>query len=138
MPEVRLVPFNPSRMFRTLIAAIFCSALVAPALAQDKPVSVYFQPCRDQRLNDVITAALSQPPFVLATKPVPGALVVSIPGRLEIERGRISGTTWSFDVVFTYDGDARGQSVQSCNESKITDCTDQLVADVKSAAGVAP
>ena len=123
-------------MLRTLIAAFCCVALAAPALAQDTPISVYFQPCRDQRLNDVITAALSQPPFVLATKPVPGALVVSIPGRLEVAHGRISGTTWSFDVVFTRDGDARGQSVQNCNESQVSDCTDQLVADVKSAAGM--
>ncbi len=125
-------------MFRTLIAIVCCAALSAPALAQDKPISVYFQPTRDFRLNDVITTALTQPPFVLATKPVPGALVVSIPGRLEIAHGRISGTTWSFDVVFTRDGSSRGQSVQSCNESKISDCTDQLAADVKSAAGVAP
>ena len=125
-------------MFRTLIAVACCAMLAAPALAQDKPISVYFQPTRDFRLNDVITAALSQPPFVLATKPVSGALMVSIPGRLEIVHGRVSGTTWSFDVVFTRDGDARGQSVQSCNESKISDCTDQLAADVKSAAGVAP
>ena len=123
-------------MFRTLIATFCCATLAAPALAQDKPISVYFRPTRDFHLNDVITAALSQPPFVLATKPVPGALMVSIPGRLEVEHGRISGTTWSFDVVFTRDGDARGQSVQSCNESKITDCTDQLVADVKSAASM--
>jgi hypothetical protein len=123
-------------MFRTLIATLCCAA--APALAQDKPVSVYFQPTRDFRLNDVITGALTQPPFVLATKPTPGALVVSIPGRLEVAHGRVSGTTWSFDVVFTRDGDPRGQSVQSCNEAKISDCTDQLVSDVKSAAGVTP
>ena len=125
-------------MVRPLIAAACCAALAAPAFAQDQPISVYFQPTRDVRLNDVIIAALTQPPFVLATKPTQGALVVSIPGRLEVERGRISGTTWSFDVVFTRDGNARGQSVQSCNESKISDCTDQLVADVKSAAGMAP
>ncbi len=123
-------------MVRPLIAVACCAVLLAPAFAQDKPISVYFKPTRDFRLNDVFTAALTQPPFVLATKPVPGALVVSIPGRLEVAHGRISGTTWSFDVVFTRDGDARGQSVQSCNESKVTDCTDQLVADVKSAAGM--
>ena len=104
-------------------------------MAQDKPISVYFYPSRDFRLNDIIITALTQAPFVLATKPTPGALVVSIPGRLQVEHGRVRGTTWSFDVVFTRDGDARGESVQSCNESKISDCTDQLAADVKSAAG---
>ncbi len=125
-------------MVRSLIAAVCCAVLAGPAFAQDKPISVYFQPSRDVRLNDVIIAALTQPPFILATKPTPGALVVSLPGRLEVVHGRTSGTTWSFDVTFTRDGDARGQSVQSCNESKISDCTDQLVADVKSAAGMAP
>ena len=123
-------------MFRTLIAATCCALLLAPAHAQDKPISVYFQPTRDFRLNDIIGTALTQPPFVLATKPTPGALVVSVPGRLEVEHGRISGTTWSFDVVFTQDGSPRGQSVQSCNENKMSDCTDQLAADVKSVAGM--
>jgi hypothetical protein len=124
-------------MLRPLIAAFCCAALPAPVFAQDKPISVYFQPSRDQRLNDAITAVLTQPPFILATKPVPGALVIA-PGNLDIARGRVSGTTWTFDVAFSRDGSSRGQSVQSCNESKISDCTDQLVADVKSAAGMAP
>ncbi|MFO1248943.1 MAG: hypothetical protein U1E93_12145 [Alphaproteobacteria bacterium] len=105
-------------------------------MAQDKPISVYFQPTRDFRLNDIIVTALTQQPFVLATKPTPGVLMVSVPGRLEVEHGRISGTTWTFDVLFTLDGSARGQSVQSCNEKKLSDCTDQLVADVKSVAGM--
>ena len=123
-------------MLRTLIAAASCVALLAPALAQDKPISIYFTPSTDQRLNDAITAVLTQPPFILATKPIPGALVIA-PSNLQIAHGRVSGTTWTFDVAFSRDGSPRGQSVQSCNESKISDCTDQLVSDVKSVAGMA-
>ena len=45
-------------MFRFAIIAV---AILAPglALAQDKPLSVYFEPCKDQQLNDAITIALS-------------------------------------------------------------------------------
>lgn len=123
-------------MLRTPFILAFCALAAVPAMAQDKPISVYFQPTRDFRLNDIIVTALTQPPFVLATKPTPGVLMVSVPGRLEVEHGRISGTTWSFDVVFTQDGSQRGQSVQSCNEKKLSDCTDQLAADVKSVAAM--
>jgi len=133
-------PFNLSRMLRPLIALLSCAALAAPgaAFAQDKPLSIYFTPCEDQRLNDAITAVLSQPPFVLAIRPTLGALIVSMPDKVLVQRGRVSGITWTFNVAFSRDGSPLGQSVQSCNESKISDCTDQLVSDIKSAAGVAP
>jgi len=121
-------------MFRFFVTAV---AILAPglALAQDKPITVYFQPCKDQQLNDAITAALSAPGFVQVLKPGPGVLIVSIPDRIEVDRGRISGTTWSFTVAFSRDGSSLGQSAEGCNEHKLSDCTDQLVLDVKSAAG---
>jgi hypothetical protein len=31
-----------------------------------------------------------------------------------------------------------GQSVESCNENKLSDCTDQLQSDVRFAAGTSP
>jgi hypothetical protein len=118
-------------------ALLTCTVLLAPTLcaAQDKPVSVFFQPCDVQRLNDAITAALSEPPFLLATRITPGALVVSVPDKVEVARGQVSGTTWTFNAVFSRDGDPLGHSVESCGQAKLSDCTDQLLADIRSAAG---
>jgi hypothetical protein len=120
-------------MFRSVITVM---ALLAPAvaLAQDKPLSVYFIPCKDQQLNDAITAAMSAQGFVQVLKPTPGALTVSIPDKIDVERGRVSGTSWSFTVAFSRDGSSLGQSAESCNEHKLSDCTDQLMSDIKSAA----
>jgi hypothetical protein len=121
-------------MFRYVAATI---AILTPglALAQDKPISVYFEPCKDQQLNDAITVALSGQGFVQVLRPGPGVLIVSIPDRIEVDRGRISGTTWSFTVAFSRDGSSLGRSAEGCNEHKLSDCTDQLVLDIKSAAG---
>jgi len=126
--------WGPNPMFRSFVIA---AAILAPglALAQDKPITVYFQPCKDQQLNDAIAAALSAPGFVQVLKPGPGVLIVSIPDRIDVDRGRISGTTWSFTVAFSRDGSSLGQSAEGCNEHKLSDCTDQFVLDVKSAAG---
>jgi hypothetical protein len=124
-------------MSRTL--ALLIPALVlapAAALAQGQPLSVYFEPSRDQVLNDAITAALNQPPFVLHTQNMPGALIVAIPDRITTDRGKVSGTTWTFTVVFSRNGDQLGQSVETCNEHRLSDCTDQLASDAKSAAGM--
>ena len=129
-------------MSKSPTALIFCfwALLLAPtvARAQDKPISVYFRPGNEQRINDAITAALSQPPFVLATRITPATLVVSIPDKVEVERGRVSGTTWTFNAVFTRDGDSHGYSQESCNENQLSDCTDQLLIDIRSAAGAGP
>jgi hypothetical protein len=124
-----------SRTVCLLIAGTLALVPVA-ALAQDQPISVYFEPTRDQVLNDAITAALTQPPFVLHTLNQPGALVVAIPDRITTEHGKVSGTTWTFTVAFSRNGDPLGQSVENCNEHKLSDCTDQLASDAKSAAGM--
>jgi hypothetical protein len=122
-----------SKALYLLIAAALAST---PAFAQDRPVPVYFEPSRDQLLNDAITRTLTQPPFVLHTQRTPGALIVAIPDRIKTDHGQVTGTTWTFTVAFTRDGDSLGESVESCNEHKLTDCTDQLASDVKSAAGM--
>ena len=121
-------------MFRFVVIAM---AVLMPglALAQDKPITVYFEPCKEQQLNDAITVALSGQGFVQVLKPGPGVLIVSIPDRIEVDRGRISGTTWSFTAAFSRDGSPLGRSAEGCNEHKLSDCTDQLVLDIKSAAG---
>lgn len=123
-------------MSRAPVLLVTSLLICGPALAQDKPIPVYFEPSREQPLNDAIAAALTQPPFVLHARIVPGALVVTVPDGVDIEHRNVSGTTWSFTVLFSRDGTSLGQSVESCNEQKLTDCTDQLVSDVKSAAGM--
>jgi hypothetical protein len=103
--------------------------------AQDRPISVYFEPCDTQQLNDAITAALTQAPFLLQTRNMPGALVVTIPDRIDADH-KTSGTVWTFTVAFRRNGDSLGQSVEICEEKKLNECTDQLASDVKSAAGL--
>jgi len=122
-------------MLRSVIAA---AVILAPsiALGQDKPISVYFHPGEVQQLNDAITAAMSAQGFVQVLKPTPGALTISFPEKITVDKGRISGSTWSFNVAFSRDGSSLGIAAESCNEKKITDCTDQLMQDIRSAAGV--
>ena len=105
------------------------------AFGEDRPVSVYFEPCDMRQLNNAIAAALTQPPFLLQTRNMPGALVVTIPDRITVDQ-KASGKVWTFTVAFRRNGDLLGQSVESCEEKKLSDCTDQLVSDVKSAAGM--
>jgi hypothetical protein len=125
---------KPNLMFRSIITSVAILA-AGPVFAQDKPIIVYFEPCKDQQLNDAIAVALSGPGLIQALKPGPGVLIVSIPDKIDVDRGRVSGTTWSFTVAFHRDGSSLGQSAEGCNEHKLSDCTDQLVSDIKSAAG---
>ena len=115
--------------------------LVAPAFAQDgakdKTIRVFFEPCETQALNHAIVAALTKPPFLLLTRITAEALVVTIPDRISIDR-KSGGATWSYTVQFRRNGDSLGQSVESCDEKDLTECTDQLASDVKSAAGMGP
>src|SRR5215475_3935558 len=104
---------GPRLMFRFFFVA---ATILLPslALAQDKPLTVYFEPCKDQQLNDAITVALSGQGFVQVLRPGPGVLVVSIPDRVDVDRGRVTGTTWSFTAVFSRDGSSLGQSAEGC------------------------
>ena len=121
------------------IAFIVAAVCVGtPALAQDPVINVYFEPLRDGELtplNKAIQAALSQPPLQLAAKPFAGAVVVAVDGRVEVTRQKVSGTYYQFTVNFSRDGSSLGQSAQSCNDKNLSECTDQLVQDVKSVAG---
>jgi hypothetical protein len=123
---------------RLVLPALFLVALVLPgmAAAQDRTILVFFQPSREQRLNDAIAGALSQPPFLFSPKVMPKALVLSIPDGIDVSHGEVSGTHWSFNAVFSRDGSTLGVSQEDCNERKLSDCINQLVSDVKSAAGM--
>jgi hypothetical protein len=107
------------------------------AQAQDQPIAVYFEQLKDGPyvpLNKAILAALSQPPFQLQAKPDPKAVMVSVAGKVQVEHKRVSGDFYSFTVSFSRDGSKLGESEQSCSAEKLTDCTDQLVLDVKTVA----
>jgi hypothetical protein len=122
------------------LALLICGALaLAPqaVLAQGQPMPVFFEPSKEPQLNKAIMAALTQAPFVPGARYAPGVLVVTIPDQIAVEHLKVSGTTWTFTVAFSRNGDSLGQSVESCNEHRLADCTDQLVSDAKSAAGMA-
>ena len=126
-------------MIRRSAALLLCIIWPGIALAQDQdqPISVSFEPIKGGQfasLNQAIQAALSQPPLQFETRPGPRTLVVSVPDRVEVENKKVSGTFYSFTVSFSRDGSALGKSQQSCNAAKLSDCTDQMVLDVKSAA----
>lgn len=130
-------------MRRTLalsaIAFMTCAlgSLAAQAQEPDQVINVYFQPLEGTELNllnKAIQVALSQPPLQLAGKPFAGAVVVAVDGKVEVTHQRVSGTYYQFNVKFSRDGNSLGQSAQYCNDKKLSDCTDQLVLDVKSVA----
>jgi len=126
------------RLTRALptIALLTLSPLAAQA--QEQTINVYFQPLQGGELNllnKAILDALSQPPLQLAAKPAAGAVVVAVQGKVEVTRKKVSGTYYDFTVGFSRDGSSLGQSAQSCSDKKLSDCTDQLVLDVKSVAG---
>ena len=128
---------------RRALPAIVLACALSPVAAQaqeqtsEQVINVYFQPLQGNDtalLNKAIQAALSQPPLQLAAKPFAGALVVTVPDKVDVSHKKVSGTAYSFTVAFSRDGSSLGQSQQSCASDKLSDCTDQLVQDVKSVA----
>ena len=129
---------NP-RIRRVALAALSVLALMpAAAQGQDEVINVYFEPLRDSNLvplNKAIHAALSQPPLQLAARPFAGVIVI-VPSKVEVTHKRVSGTYYDFSVTFTRDGNSLGESAQSCNDDALSECTDQLVQDIRSVAAV--
>jgi hypothetical protein len=124
---------------RPLLPILSMSAiLLLPglAVAQDRTLMVFFQASNEKRLDNAIMDALSQPPFLFTPKITPTTVVVSIPDRVSVTHGQVSGTEWSFTAVFLRNGDTLGHSEEDCNEYKLADCTAQLASDIKTAAGM--
>jgi hypothetical protein len=124
-------------MARSIAALLVCAFWPAAAMAQDQAIAVYFTPLQGAefvRLNQALENALSQPPLQLAEKPGPHVLLISIPEKVEVTRKQAGGTHYNFAVAFSRDGAALGQSLQDCNANQLSDCTDQIVLDAKSAA----
>jgi len=123
------------RMLRLTVLLTALSLL--PCQAQEQPISVYFEPLKGRDLtplNNAIMAALSQPPFRLEMKPGPQTIVVSAPDKVEIVKKRVSGTYYSFTVEFFRDRSSLGLSQQACGDETLSECTDQMVLDVKTVA----
>jgi hypothetical protein len=139
LPQLPIAKRHPSPMMRrTLPAIALLACALSPAQAHEQAIHVYFQPLQDGEvalLNKAILEALAQPPLQLAEKPSAGAVVVAVQGKVEVTRKKVSGTYYDFTVAFSRDGSSLGQSAQSCSDKKLSDCTDQLVQDVKSVAG---
>jgi hypothetical protein len=132
-PEVRRVA-----VAALAFCALWPSLAAAQGQATDQAINVYFAPLQGGEfnlLNKAIQAALSQPPFQLAGRPFAGAVVITVPGKVDVAHKKVSGTYYSFSVAFTRDGSSLGESAQACNADNLSECTDQLVQDVKSVAG---
>ena len=120
-------------------AAILSALLLLPwpALAQDQPIPIYFLPLKGAEatpLNNAILEALSQLPLRLEASPIPQAVVISVPGKIEVTHKRVSGTFYSFTVAYSRDGHSLGESQQNCGGESLAECTDQIIQDVKSVA----
>ena len=124
-------------MTRLTISLLACALWPSLAQAQEQSILVYFEPLKGgefARLNKAVQAALSEPPLQLAEKPGPHVLLVSVPDKVEVTHKQVSGPSYSFVVAFFRDGDALGESQQDCSADKLSDCSDQIVLDAKSAA----
>jgi hypothetical protein len=95
---------------------------------------VYFEPLQGgefTRLNKAILDALSQPPLRLETRPSAQAVMISVPGKVDV---KVSGASYSFTIVFSRDGRSLGESQQNCAADTLSDCADQIALDATTAA----
>src|SRR5580658_6716638 len=126
-------------MVRRSFACLVCALWPCLAHAQDQTIHIYFDPVQGgefaRSLNKSIQDALSQPPLELVGKPGPHILIVSVPDKVKVEHKEVSGTIDSFTATF-YRDDPLGRSDETCNAAKLSDCSDQLFLDVKSAAAL--
>jgi len=119
--------------------ALFSVLILWPTFvqAQDQPIPVYFEPLKGgefTRLNKAIQDALSQPPLRLETRPGPQTVIVSVPDKVDVQHKKVSGTFYAFTVAFSRDGRSLGESQQNCGLETLSECSDQIVLDVKSVA----
>ena len=124
-------------------ALILAAYLASPAAAwsQDAPIKIYTAPLfstlhhrdwagvRENILADAVRAAFLQAQFQSA--PGPGADILTLAAPDGVSKDK---EDYIFTVVFSRDGTKIGEAVESCPIKKLTDCTDQLVLDIKTAA----
>ena len=127
---------------KSVLAFATIMILPATARAQQQPIKLDLGPLlstfhhrnwydlyHTNNLADAVQAALQQAPFQSAAGPGPDVLTLSMPDEVKKEREE-----YVFTVVFSRDGAKLGEAVESCSIKKLTDCTDQLVLDTKTAA----
>src|SRR5579872_5498296 len=125
-------------------ALAFVMVLILPATAwsEEPPIKVDLAPLlstfrhrnwydlyHTSNLADAVLAAFQQAPFQSAPGPGPDVLTLSLADEVKKEKEE-----YVFTVVFSKDGAKLGEAVESCPIKKLTDCTDQLVLDAKTAA----
>ena len=124
-------------------ALILATGLILPitAGAQDAPIKLYAAPMlstlhakdwvgvRENILADAVRAALAKANFEAAPGPGPDVLTLTAPDGAQKKRDE-----YMFTVVFSRDGAKLGEAVEYCAVTKLADCTDQLILDIKSAA----
>lgn len=122
---------------------IFAACLAAPVAAwsQEVPIKIDLGPllaalqrkdwfgASDNPLAGAVKAAFSNAPFQSALGPGPDILTLSLPDRIKKDK-----EDYVFTIVFSRDGDKLGEAVESCPMKKLSDCTDQLILDAKTAA----
>jgi hypothetical protein len=129
--------YRSSPMIRRIVLSAALSLLPCLAQGQEQPISVYFDPLKGgefARLNQAIQEALSQPPLRLEAKPSPQTIVISAPAKVEVVRKKVSGIFYGFTLEFSRDRSSLGQSQQNCGDDTLSECTDQIVLDVKTVA----
>jgi hypothetical protein len=120
-------------------AVLGFAAILLPAcnaLSQDASIRVYITPSLIKKLDnvymvDAVRVAFSQLPFRIETRPTDGTLIIT-----EATNPVSNQHALTFAVAFFRNGSHIGDSVESCAYTKISDCTDQLVLDAKSASGM--
>lgn len=83
----------------------------------------------DTVLANAVSAAFSTAHFALASGPGDDVLTLSVP-----DGAKKDHDNYIFTVVFSRGGVRQSEAVESCPITKLTECTDQLILDVKSAA----
>jgi hypothetical protein len=128
-----------------ITAAFVCAAfLISPeaAWSQDAPIKIDLAPLlstlnkkswydvsHSNTLADAVQAALSHAPFQSAPGPGADVLTLAMPDGVGKQKDE-----YVFTVVFLRDGAKLGEAVESCPVKKLSDCTDQLILDTKTAA----
>jgi hypothetical protein len=125
-------------------ALVLVTFLILPVAAwsQDTPIKIDLAPLLstlshgnwydlhdDKNLVDAVRAALLQAPFQSAPSPGADVLTLAAPGGVKTEKQE-----YLFTVVFFREDIRLGEALESCPIKKLTECTDQLVLDTKTAA----
>lgn len=130
---------------RSAVCATFCMVLPMAAWSQDAPIKLDFAPLlstlrqkqwyglRENALPDAVQAAFSQAQFQSAQGP--GVLTLSIPDGIQKETDqKKKEDDFTFTVLFSRDGAKQGEALEYCPTNKLSECTDQIVLDTKTAA----